>query len=94
MYLFHFQSCDWASSLCKAVSELKQLLLEDEGIVSAYEIYSSGLVEVLLQLLTTSPHDQSDEVAEVQKLGIEIFVKCFKVIHLYLRAHFNVISIN
>lgn len=61
------------------MSDLKQLLLEDEGSVSAYEIYSSGLVEVLLQLLTTSNNDQGDEAAELQKLRIEIFVKCFKV---------------
>lgn len=53
--------------------------MEDEGSVSAYEIYSSGLVEVLLQLLTTSCNDQGDEVAELQNLRIDIFVKCFKV---------------
>lgn len=69
----------WASTLCKAVSDLKQLLMEDEGSVSAYEIYSSGLVEVLLQLLTTDSHNQSDEAAELQKCRVDIFVKCFKV---------------
>lgn len=53
--------------------------MEDEGSVSAYEIYSSGLVEVLLQLLTINCHEQSDEAAELQKLRIDIFVKCFKV---------------
>lgn len=53
--------------------------MEDEGSVSAYEIYSSGLVEVLLQLLTINCRDQGDEVAELQKLRLDIFVKCFKV---------------
>lgn len=53
--------------------------MEDEGSVSAYEIYSSGLVEVLLQLLTISSHDLEGEVVELQKLRINIFVKCFKV---------------
>lgn len=58
--------------------------MEDEGSVSAYEIYSSGLVEVLLQLLTTSSQDQGDEVLELQKLRIELFVKCFKVNFIYI----------
>jgi len=53
--------------------------MEDEGSVSAYEIYSSGLVEVLLQLLTPSCLEQNDDLAELQKCRIEIFVKCFKV---------------
>lgn len=66
----------WASALCKAVLDLKKLLMEDEGSVSAYEIYSSGLVEVLLKLLTISSY--GDDV-ELQKLRIDIFVKCFKV---------------
>lgn len=70
----------WASTLCKAVSDLKKLLMEDEGSVSAYEIYSSGLVEVLLQLLTINNHDQGDEVDELQKCRVDIFVKCFKVV--------------
>lgn len=55
--------------------------MEDEGSVSAYEIYSSGLVEVLLQLLTINCQDQGDEVAELQKLRLDIFVKCFKVMY-------------
>lgn len=69
----------WVSALCNAVFDLKKLLMEDEGSVSAYEIYSSGLVEVLLKLLTINSHEQSDEVIELQKLRIYIFVKCFKV---------------
>lgn len=69
----------WASTLSKAISDLKQLLMEDEGSVSSYEIYSSGLVEVLLQLLTTSCCEQGDDIAELQNLRIDIFVKCFKV---------------
>jgi len=69
----------WASALCKAVLDLKKLLMEDEGSVSAYEIYSSGLVEVLLKLLTISSLEQGDDAVELQKLRIDIFVKCFKV---------------
>ncbi|VVC42226.1 Hypothetical protein CINCED_3A002842 [Cinara cedri] len=69
---------DWASTICNAISELKQLLMEDEGSVSAYEIYSSGLVEVLLKLLTISCQECGDEVSELQKRRIDIFVKCFK----------------
>lgn len=53
--------------------------MEDEGSVSAYEIYSSGLVEVLLKLLTSNYHTQGDEHADLQKHRIDIFVKCFKV---------------
>lgn len=64
--------------------------MEDEGSVSAYEIYSSGLVEVLLQLLTTSSQDQGDEVLELQKLRIELFVKCFKVNFIYINIYISI----
>lgn len=74
----------WATALCKAVIDLKKLLMEDEGSVSAYEIYSSGLVEVLLKLLTVSNHEQGDEAVELQKLRIDIFVKCFKVNNYFI----------
>lgn len=57
--------------------------MEDEGSVSAYEIYSSGLVEVLLKLLTISCQENGDEVANLQKRRIDIFVKCFKVNTLF-----------
>lgn len=57
--------------------------MEDEGSVSAYEIYSSGLVEVLLKLLTISCQEYGDEVAEIQNRRINIFVKCFKVIYCF-----------
>jgi len=78
----------WASALCKAVLNLKKLLMEDEGSVSAYEIYSSGLVEVLLKLLTISSLEQDDDVIELQKLRIDIFVKCFKV-NIYLFIYYD-----
>ncbi|XP_050441159.1 E3 ubiquitin-protein ligase HECTD1 isoform X2 [Adelges cooleyi] len=68
----------WTTTLYKAISDLKQLLMEDEGSVSAFEIYSSGLVEVLLQLLTTYHQNKSDTLGDLQDLRLDIFVKCFK----------------
>lgn len=57
--------------------------MEDEGGVSAYEIYSSGLVETLLKLLTINCQEYGDEVTELQKFRIAIFVGCFKVKKLF-----------
>jgi len=57
--------------------------MEDEGSVSAYEIYSSGLVEVLLQLLRINSHNRGAEISELENLRIKIFVKCFKVDQIF-----------
>jgi len=56
--------------------------MEDESSISPYEIYSSGLVEVLLQLITPCNHEDSN-YSELEKCGIDIFVKCFKVVLTY-----------
>jgi len=63
--------------------------MEDEGSVSAYEIHSSGLVEVLLQLLISNCHEQNNDFAELQKCRIDIFVKCFKVVLRYITFFHN-----
>jgi len=80
--------------LSKAISDLKQLLMEDEGSVSAYEIYSSGLVEVLLQLLTPNCHEQDEDFADLQKRRIDIFVKCFKVVIIICNPVYYTIQAN
>lgn len=71
----------WRDSLCQALSELTQLLRE-EGLVSAYELHSSGLVQALLSLLATSCWDQGQHLrttARLQKQRIRVFKGCFQV---------------
>lgn len=75
----------WALNLSTAMSDLKQLLLEDEGSVSTYEIYSSGLVEVLLEFFKQSNDEQNKNLTELQQRRINIFVKCFKVVIRYIQ---------
>lgn len=63
-----------------ALDELTQLLSE-EGVVSAYELHSSGLVQALLSLLSTSPWDEglrSNKTSKLQKQRVRLFKNCFK----------------
>lgn len=45
-----FQANDWKIILLAALNDLAALL-HDERVVSAYELYSSGVVQALLKLL-------------------------------------------
>lgn len=70
----------WKEILCNALDELTQILKED-GVVSAYELHSSGLVQALLSLLSTSYWDQSlksNKVGKYQKQRVAVFRQCFK----------------
>ncbi|XP_030767252.1 E3 ubiquitin-protein ligase Ufd4 isoform X3 [Sitophilus oryzae] len=70
----------WREILIKALDDLTQILKED-GVVSAYELHSSGLVQALLNLLSTSYWDQglkSSKVSKYQKQRILVFKDCFK----------------
>lgn len=77
----------WRELLAGALQELTGLLHE-EGVVSAYELHSSGLVQALLALLATSHWDDgepSGRKAKMHKQRVHIFNKCFKVmIYLFL----------
>ncbi|XP_018329894.1 E3 ubiquitin-protein ligase HECTD1 isoform X2 [Agrilus planipennis] len=70
----------WKDMLRNALDELTQILQED-GVVSAYELHSSGLVQALLSLLSTSYWDQglkSNKTSKYQKQRIHLFKQCFK----------------
>ncbi|XP_049940581.1 E3 ubiquitin-protein ligase Ufd4 isoform X3 [Schistocerca serialis cubense] len=70
----------WRDNLRSALGELTALL-QEEGLVSAYELHSSGLVQALLQLLATSYWDQgqhSRTTARLQKQRIRVFKRCFQ----------------
>lgn len=69
----------WREILLNALDELTQILKED-GVVSAYELHSSGLVQALLSLLSTSYWDQglkSNKSSKYQKQRVQVFKKCF-----------------
>ncbi len=71
----------WKELLHSALTDLKQLLHED-GVVSSYEIHSSGLVQSLLAMLSTSAWDQGVNAlkrSKMQKHRIHIFRNVFKV---------------
>lgn len=70
----------WKEILRNALDELTQILQED-GVVSAYELHSSGLVQALLSLLATSYWDQglkSNKMTKLQKQRVQLFKQCFK----------------
>lgn len=56
-------------------------ILKEDGVVSAYELHSSGLVQALLSLLSTSYWDQglkSNKSSKYQKQRVQVFKKCFE----------------
>ncbi|XP_065332241.1 E3 ubiquitin-protein ligase HECTD1 isoform X2 [Cloeon dipterum] len=68
----------WRELLTGALKELATLLRE-EGVVSAYELHSSGLVQALLGLLATSRWDDESNGrrAKLHKQRVHLFNKCF-----------------
>ncbi|KAK0175018.1 hypothetical protein PV327_008803 [Microctonus hyperodae] len=71
---------EWRNVLQIALEELK-LLLNEEGRVSAYELHSSGLVQVLLGLLagpSFGVHQPSVRANKLRLQRITVFKTCFK----------------
>lgn len=71
----------WREMLVAALDELS-LLLQEDGVVSAYELHSSGLVQALLALLSTSCWDEGLNQSKSEKLLRQrerVFRSCFKV---------------
>lgn len=71
----------WREILQSALHELTGLL-QEEGLVSSYEIHSSGLVQALLSVVSTSPWDQAStptKTNKLQKQRVAVFKNCFKV---------------
>ncbi|XP_054264078.1 E3 ubiquitin-protein ligase HECTD1-like [Macrosteles quadrilineatus] len=70
----------WREILQNALQELTGLL-QEEGLVSSYEIHSSGLVQALLSVVSTSPWDQATtptKTNKLQKQRVSVFKNCFK----------------
>lgn len=75
------KGAQWKEMLQSALTDLKQLLHE-EGVVSSYEIHSSGLVQSLLAMLSTTVWDQginSAKRSKLQQQRIRIFRNIFRV---------------
>ncbi|XP_075151574.1 ubiquitin fusion-degradation 4-like isoform X2 [Haematobia irritans] len=69
---------NWQEKLREALNELSQLLQED-GVVSAYEMHSSGLVQALVAVLSKNYWDNGlsrSKVNKLQKQRINIFKQC------------------
>lgn len=79
----HNNNTSWKDILRSALDELKQILGED-GVVSAYELHSSGLVQALLTLLSATGYwDQglkntSLKASKFQKQRVQVFRRCFE----------------
>lgn len=69
---------NWETTLTDALMKLSQLIHED-GVVSAYEMHSSGLVQALVAVLsvnhweTNSPRCKRNKM---QKQRVSVFKKC------------------
>ena len=75
------QQVPWNKDLKDALEELTNLL-EDENTVSAFELHSSGLIQILLKLFAChSGQNETSRVAKksakLQKQRVEIFQSCF-----------------
>uniref|UniRef100_A0A1B0ANY5 E3 ubiquitin-protein ligase n=1 Tax=Glossina palpalis gambiensis TaxID=67801 RepID=A0A1B0ANY5_9MUSC len=68
----------WQHKLCEALNDLSQLLQED-GVVSAYEMHSSGLVQALVAVLSKNYWDNGlsrSKMNKMQKQRVAIFKQC------------------
>jgi E3 ubiquitin-protein ligase HECTD1 len=68
----------WQDKLRSALHELTQLLSSD-GVISAYEMYSSGLVQALVAVLSKSCWEVTinrNKASKYQKQRIAIFKEC------------------
>lgn len=68
----------WQEKLREALNELSQLLKED-GVVSAYEMHSSGLVQALVAVLSKNYWDNGlsrSKMNKLQKQRVAIFKQC------------------
>ncbi|XP_049282299.1 E3 ubiquitin-protein ligase Ufd4 isoform X2 [Anopheles funestus] len=68
----------WQEKLFNALNELVHLLNED-GVISAYEMYSSGLVQALVAVLSPNYWDlgmNRNKANKYQKQRLSIFKKC------------------
>ncbi|KAH8244435.1 hypothetical protein KR026_009855 [Drosophila bipectinata] len=68
----------WDTTLASALTKLSQLIHED-GVVSAYEMHSSGLVQALVAVLSVNPWESNSPRGKrnkMQKQRVAVFRKC------------------
>ncbi|KAH8341323.1 hypothetical protein KR059_002696 [Drosophila kikkawai] len=65
----------WDETLSGALTKLCQLIHED-GVVSAYEMHSSGLVQALVAVLSVNPWENNSKRNKMQKQRVAVFKKC------------------
>lgn len=73
------QSTDWQNSLRNAFNDLADLLHDEDGVVSAYEIHSSGLVQALLTVLSKNVWENDiprNKINKFHKQRVAIFKQC------------------
>ncbi|KAL5281151.1 HECTD1 family protein [Megaselia abdita] len=74
----NFKNIEWQDKLIDALKELSNLLNED-GVISAYEMHSSGLVQSLVAVLSKNYWDNGFSRSKINKLHkqrIAIFKDC------------------
>jgi E3 ubiquitin-protein ligase HECTD1 len=70
---------DWRDELTAALTELAGLL-EEESTVSAFELHTSGLIQMLLKLFSVSGADNARSAKKslrLQKQRVALFKECF-----------------
>jgi E3 ubiquitin-protein ligase HECTD1 len=70
------EGSDWRTLLAEALDELT-VLLEDETKVSAFELHSSGLIQSLLKLFSTSASEERRSAKRLQRQRLRVFLSSF-----------------
>lgn len=72
-------SADWQTKLRNAFNDLSELLHDEDGVVSAYEMHSSGLVQALLTVLSKNAWENDmprNKINKFHKQRVAIFKQC------------------
>lgn len=73
------QTNDWQTKLRNAFNDLADLLHDEDGVVSAYEMHSSGLVQALLTVLSKNAWENDiprNKINKFHKQRVAIFKQC------------------
>lgn len=73
------QATDWQTKLRNAFNHLAELLHDEDGVVSAYEMHSSGLVQALLTVLSKNAWENDiprNKMNKLHKQRVAIFKQC------------------
>lgn len=73
------QATDWQKKLRNAFNHLAELLHDEDGVVSAYEMHSSGLVQALLTVLSKNAWENDiprNKMNKLHKQRVAIFKQC------------------